>query len=106
MKPITWRRISRSIFKLALIVFVSGWAPLFLLDPIGWFFPKLNEDYTLGAWGMALGMGLAVPCTLFAFILGAYGVWRRWTGADLPPVTLNLDSTSWELPAGKPFSDN
>ncbi len=96
MQPITWRWVSRSIFKLALIVFVSGWAPLVLLDPIGWVFPKLNEDYTLGAWAMALLVGLAAPCTLFAIILVAYGVWRRWTGADLPPVKLNLDSTEPE----------
>jgi len=91
-----WRRgsrfrIPRSTGVWAVIVFVLGWAPLFLLEPLNSLFDHPISHNELAGLGMALGLGFGPLCTLAALVLGVHRLWRGVMGDDLPPIQLDLN---------------
>lgn len=54
----------------------------------GVLFPRLNDDYTIAAWGMGIAFGIAPICIVVALLLGVWHLWRGWTGAGEPRIGL------------------
>jgi hypothetical protein len=85
--PISHPKIGR---VWAVMVFVLGWSPLFLLEPLNSPFDHPISHNELAGMGMALGLGFGPLCTLVALVLGVHRLWRGVMGDDLPPIELDL----------------
>jgi hypothetical protein len=62
---------------------------IFLVGPLAYL--HFIDNDTGEGLGMALGLTIAPAFIMISIILGAWHLWRKWTGADQPSVGLNLD---------------